>query len=87
MAAGFRGASLAMSDEHECRLTGRRCYLTHYGENRCSADPTPDDAVQCIRRLDDKRANMEKELSDMDVWIEAIKNHAAASDKPPSTKH
>lgn len=76
-----------MSDENECRLTGRRFYRTHYGEGRCSADPTPEDAVDCIRTLDDRRQDMEKELSAMDTWIEDIKNHAKSAAKPPDTKH
>jgi|LakMenEpi03Aug12_release.lakeMendotaPanAssembly.Ray.scaffolds.fasta_scaffold1865791_2 hypothetical protein len=76
-----------MTDENECRLTGRRCYRTHYGDERCSSDPTPQDAVDCIRTLDDRRADMEKELADMDKWIESIKKHADSDTKTPETKH
>jgi hypothetical protein len=76
-----------MTDENECRLTGRRCYRTHYGEERCSAEPTTQDAVDCIRTLDDRRVDMEQELADLDKWIENIKKHAANDKKNPETKH
>jgi hypothetical protein len=76
-----------MTDENECRLTGRRCYRTHFGEERCSAEPTPQDAVDCILTLDDRRVEMEKELEDMDKWIENIKKHAANEKKGSETKH
>ena len=76
-----------MADESECKLTGRRCYRTSYGGDRCSDDPTPDEAADCIQTLDEKRIELEKELAEMDQWIEQVKARAADKPDPSGTKH
>lgn len=70
-----------MSDENGCKLTGRRCYRTIYGDERCSDHPGPDDVSACIQTLDEKREELEKELADMDAWVQNIKDHATKVDK------
>lgn len=76
-----------MSSNNECKLSGHQCYRTRYGEERCSADPTPEEAGQCIKTLDEKQQELELELADMDAWIENVKSHAGKKTTPPETKH
>jgi hypothetical protein len=76
-----------MSEDNECKLSSHQCYRTRYGEDRCSENPTPEEAGECIKTLDQRQQELEKELADMDRWIESVKSHAAKKPTTPETKH
>jgi hypothetical protein len=67
-----------------CALTGRRCHLTRYGQERCSEAPDLEQASDCIKTLDTRGVEMEREISDLDRLTMRLKD-ALAKQKPPET--
>jgi len=76
-----------MTEDETCPLIKRRCFRADYFKDRCSSNPTFDDACKCIDEIDRKRAHLENELSYYDDFIESVLKRLSTENEPENSGH